>query len=133
MNIHEELFAKNFIVPEKRERYLSMLVSKKGRKKLISGFYHLSDLEEKYATEVPPNEQRAENIYEKLKAKGSPDICYVISTNDEFDGKELTLIDVLEEIVGSCEDGTFISCIAGKLEYYEGESMGARFIFEKIG
>lgn len=35
MNIHEEQFAKNFIVPEKRERYLSMLDSKKGRKKLI--------------------------------------------------------------------------------------------------
>ncbi len=131
MNIHEEQFARNFIIPEKRERYLSMLDSRKGRKKLIDGFYHLRDLEEKYATEVPPNEQWAENIYEMLKAKGSPNICYIISTDKEFDGKELPLTDVLGEIVGACNDGTFISRIAGKLGYYEGESIGARFIFEK--
>lgn len=131
LNFHEEQFAKNFIVPEKRERYLSMLDSKKGRKKLIEGFYHIRDLEEKYATEVPSNEQRAENIYKMLKAKGSPDICYMISTNRKFDGEELPLIEVLEEIVGTCDDGTFISCIAGKLGYYEGETMGARYIFEK--
>ncbi len=66
-----------------------------------------------------------------LKAKGSPNICFIISTNIEFDRKELPLIDVLEKIVGTCDDGTFISCIAGKLGYYEGESMGARYIFEK--
>lgn len=131
MNIHEELFAKNFIIPEKRERYLSMLDSKKGRKKLIAGFYHLSNLEEKYAIEVSPNKQWAEDIYKMLREKGSPNICYVISTDKEIDGKELKLDDVLEEIVGNCANGTFISCIAGKLGYYEGESMGARYIFEK--
>lgn len=131
MNIHEEQFAKHFIVPEKRERYLSMLNSKKGRKKLLDGFYHLRDLEEKYSKEVPPNHQWAEDIYKMLKEKGSPDVCYVISTNKELDGRELSLVDVLDEIVGTCHDGTFISCIAGKLGYYEGESMGARYIFEK--
>ena len=41
MNIHEEQFARNFIVTEKRERYLSMFDSKQGQKKLINGFYHL--------------------------------------------------------------------------------------------
>lgn len=131
MNINEELFIKNFIVKEKRERYLSMFDSKKGRKKLIADFYHLNDLEEKYAKEVPPNEQTAERIYEILKAKGSPEKCYIISTNNDFDGKELSLIEVLEEIVGDCNHGTFISCIAGKLGYYEGESAGVRFILEK--
>lgn len=131
MNIHEELFARNFIVAEKRERYLFMLESKKGRKKLIAGFYHLSDLEEKYATEVPPSQQWAKNIYGMLKVKGSPDVCYMISTNEKLDGKESPLIDVLEEIAGDCNDGTFVSCIAGKLGYYEGESVGARYIFEK--
>ncbi len=131
MNIHEEKFIHSFIVSQKRERYLSMFNSKKGRKKLIDGFYHLNDLDEQFATEVPPNEQWADNIYRMLKAKGSPDICFIISTNTEFDRKELPLIDVLEEIVGTCDDGTFISCIAGKLGYYEGESMGARYIFEK--
>ena len=131
MNNHEEQFARNFIISDKSERYLSMLKSKKGRKKLLNGFYHLRDLEEKYATEVKPNEQWAENIQALLKAKGSPDICYIVSTNRNIDGKELPLIDVLQEIVGTCNDGTFISCIAGKLGYYEGESIGAKYILEK--
>lgn len=131
MNTHEEKFIRSFIVPRKRERYLSMFDSKKGREKLIYGFYHLNDLDEQFATEVPPNEQWADNIYRMLKAKGSPETCFVISTNSEFDRKELPLIDVLKEIVGACNDGTFISCIAGKLGYYEGESMRARYILEK--
>ncbi len=131
MNIHEELFARNFIVREKRERYLSIFDSKKGRKKLIKGFYHLNDLDEEHATEISPNKHFAEDIYKMLKAKGSPDICYIISTNQELDKNELNLLEVLEEIVGDCNDGTFISCIAGKLGYYEGESPGSRYIFEK--
>ena len=131
MNLHEEQFIRNFIVPQKRERYLSMFESKKGRAKLIQDFYHLGDLEESLATELSPNEQSAEKIYEILKAKGSPDVCHVISTNDEIDGKEMPLIDVLKEIVGDGNDGTFISCIAGKLGYYEGEDIKTRYIFEK--
>ena len=130
MNIHEQLFIKSFIVSQKQERYLSMFGSKKGRRKLIKGFYHLNDLAEEHATEIPPNEHFAEDIYKILKVKGSPDVCYVISTNQELDKKELNLLEVLEKIVGD-SNGTFISCIAGKLGYYKGESPGPRYIFEK--
>jgi len=38
MNIHEEQFARNFIVTEKRERYLSMFDSKQGQKKVNKRF-----------------------------------------------------------------------------------------------
>ena len=37
MNIHEELFAKNFIVLGKSERYFSLLKTKKGRIKIRFG------------------------------------------------------------------------------------------------
>jgi hypothetical protein len=131
MNMHEELFVKNFIVPQKRDRYLSMLASRKQRKKILENFYHLNDLDERYMTLVPENEQWAINIYDLLKAKKSPDICYCISTDDEIDGKEIDLLKVLESKVGECYDGTIISCIAGELAYYEGESAGVRYILEK--
>ena len=49
MNIHEERFIRSFIVPRKQERYLSMFGTKRGRSKLIRGFYHLADLDIKYA------------------------------------------------------------------------------------
>ena len=131
MNTHEELFVKNFIVPQKRERYISMLSSRKMRKKILENFYHFNDLDERYLTVLAGSDQRASNIYNLLKSKKSPDVCYCISTVDEIDGKEIDLLDVLENKVGECYDGTVISCLAGKLAYYEGESAGARYILEK--
>ena len=131
MNLHEEQFIKNFIVASKRERYLSMFESSKGRSKLIQGFYHLHDLDEDLVTKVPSGEQSTESIFQILKNKAAPDICYVISTNDKLDGKESQLSDVLEQIVGTCDDGTFVSCIPGKLGYYEGEDVDTRLILEK--
>ena len=131
MNIHEELFVKNFIVPQKRERYLSMLSSQKMREKILENFYHLNDLDERFMIRVPNDKQQTQNIYGLLKEKKSHDICYFISTDSEIDGKELDLLEVLENKVDECYDGTIVSCIAGKLAYYEGESPGERYILEK--
>ena len=131
MNPHEEFFALNFITLAKRERYRSMLSSEKSRKKLISGFYHLKDLEERSTVEVPPNLQTVDKIAALLKEKGAPETCYVISTNPQIDQKQLPLADVLQEIVGNADEGTILSCIPGKLAYYEGEAAGARYILEK--
>src|SRR5690349_848983 len=100
MSIHEEEFVKNFIVPQKRERCLSMLASQKTRKKILKNFYHLNDLDDRYMTAVPADKQRAQDVYALLKAKKSPDRCYVISTDREIDGKELNLLEVLESKVG---------------------------------
>jgi hypothetical protein len=43
MNPHEEQFARAFIVREKRERYLTLLESERGRAKLLNGFNHCRD------------------------------------------------------------------------------------------
>lgn len=62
-----------------------------------------------------------------MREKGGGENCYVISTNWELDGKELSLREALEGIVGS-GFGSYVSCIAGKLGYYEGEKAGERYI-----
>ena len=62
MNAHEEQFALAFIMPEKRDRYLSMLDSKRGRKKLRDGLYHCRDLDSRFAHLVPTGEQSANSI-----------------------------------------------------------------------
>ena len=108
-----------------------MLSSTKGRRKFLNGFYHFRDFEEAYASEISSKDQSVDGIYAILRTKGSPDTCHVVSTNSGLDGQELPLIDVLSEIVGAGNDGTFVSCIAGKLGYYEGESVGDRYILEK--
>lgn len=129
MNSHEQLFVKSFILPAKRERYISFLTNKKRREKLLDNLDHLHDLDEKNIINIPVSKQNATDICWILQEKGAGENCHVISTKSELDGKELPLIRSLEEIVGS-GFGTYISCIAGRLGYYESEEAKERFILE---
>ena len=130
MNSHEEQFARSFIVPKKRDRYLTLLESKKGRAALLEGFNHCPDLDPRYATLIPSNQQSATSIESLLRQKGAPDTCYVISDNRGIDGREMSLSDALAESVG-WNIGTFISCVPGKLGYFELEDLGERYILER--
>ena len=130
MNPHEEQFARSFIVPKKRDRYLTLLNSKRGRAKLLDGLNHCDDLDPRYATLIPPNQQFAPSIESRLRQRGAPETCYVISDNREIDGHEMSLSDALLETVGHGA-GTFISCIPGKLGYFELEDMNERYILER--
>jgi hypothetical protein len=49
---------------------------------------------------------------------GAPDTCAVIG--GENDGKDMELLTALKQIVGY-GTGTVLSCIPGKLAYFEGE------------
>ena len=127
MNIHEELFVKNFIIPQKRERYLEMLCKEKTRSKILNEFRVNWDLDKTFMVLMPPNQQLPENIYKLLKEKGAPQSCYVISDNFEIDKKEMSLNIALENLFG----GTFISCMAGKLGYFESDEAGEKYILER--
>ena len=129
MNLHEELFVKSFIIAAKRERYLSLLSSVKGRKKLLNDLDHLRDLDENKIIHISPAQQNPFDICGFLQAKGAGKNCYVISTNSALDTRELALSEALEEIVGY-GFGSYVSTIAGKLGYYEGEEPGDRYILE---
>jgi hypothetical protein len=49
---------------------------------------------------------------------GAPDTCKVIG--GERDGEDLNSLSALKEIVGY-GTGTVLSCVPGKLAYFEGE------------
>ncbi len=59
-------------------------------------------------------------LQEKLREKGAPLTCYVLSKNSKIDGLRLPLCEALIETVGY-GFGTFLSCIPGRLAYYEGQ------------
>ena len=128
MNLHEEQFVRVFVVPGKQERYLSMLRSPRSRARLLAKFPHCKDLNMKYATLVPAGQQSANAIAKVLANKGAPDLCHVISADPDIDNREMSLDNALEETVGM-NMGTFISCIPGKLGYFEFEDIGQRYIF----
>ena len=130
MNVHEVGFAREFIIPAKRDRYLSLIGSVKGRKKILAGLHHIRDLDGRYAKLIPSNQQSAESIYQMLKKKGAPELCYVMSEDRHLDQTEMALREAVFEVEGS-NFGTLISCLAGKLAYLETEDMSARYILEK--
>jgi hypothetical protein len=115
MNVHEEQFARSFIVPEKRERYL----------------YHYHDMDYRFARLIPAGDQYAEAIEHVLKSKGAPDTCHLFSAESEFDSREMGLSEAWYNVVGS-NSGTFVSCVPGKLGYFEFEDMSERYILEKV-
>jgi hypothetical protein len=130
--MYEEKLIKSFLLPERQSRYLVLLSSSnpKHRKKLRSYLAHCQDIDMRSAARIPAKEHTVDDIYVQLKEKGAPAACYVLSENTQIDNLELPLKKALEETIGM-RMGTFLSCIPGKLAYYEGEEPGERYICER--
>jgi hypothetical protein len=130
LNPHEEKFASTFIKADKRARYLNLLASERGRKKILASFHHCRDLDSRFAKLIPPNQQSAQSIEALLKSNGAPNSCYVMADNPRIDGREMSLNDALLEIVGM-DAGALVSCIPGKLAYFEMEGFNERYLLVK--
>ena len=125
----EEQLIKAFVAPARQERYLSLLASAKGREKFLARLAHhmAKELNPDCAQSINGSAKEIETL---LKAKGAPDTCYVVSENSKIDGKEMKLLEALEEVVGYGM-GTFVSCVPGTISYFEGEDKGQRYILER--
>ncbi len=72
----------------------------------------------------------APEIARLLADLGAPETCWAVSDWPALDRRELSLMDALKEVVGSGM-GTLLSCVPGRLAYYEGEEMGERWILQR--
>lgn len=131
--IHEEEFVRYFINPDKKERYLSMLKTKFGRKKLLHRLDHITahELDLRYVQRISVEAHTVSSLHDLLTSKGAPDICSCLSVNPSLDGLRVPLSDALSSTVGM-SIGTIISCLSGRLGYFEGEDKGAWFLCEKL-
>lgn len=127
---HEKSFVEAFIILSKRERVLEALSCPKKRTKFLKQLPHFNDFEIKNVSSISPAEQNAKSIHNILVQKGAPKVCYIISLHNELDQQLKDLQQSLDTVVGNLA-GTIISCIPGKLAYYEGEHRGERYLLEK--
>lgn len=97
-----------------------MLASSKNRRKFTSKFdHHGRDyFIPEYIRSIGPRHQHPPNIADILRAMGAPETCHVIG--GEHDGEDMELLTALKAIVGY-GTGTVLSCVPGKLAYFEGE------------
>jgi hypothetical protein len=122
----------SFILKDRQARYLALIDSEKGRAKLLKEkFPHTTegDLDSRFAHAIPSNRQTIEEIESLLRSKRAPKDCYAFSDLDSIDAKVLPLGEALEEIVGT--GSGFLSCLHGKLAYFEGEAPTTKYICER--
>lgn len=117
-----------FVLPERRARLTELLQTHRGRKKVLASLYHFRALDPRFAVSIPTADHTPSAIRELLIARGAPTSCHVISTNGELDGRDVDLGVALAAIVGA-GDGSLLSCIPGRLGYFEDET--SRFILAR--
>jgi hypothetical protein len=127
---HEINLIKSFVIKERQQRYTGLLSTEKGRSKFRSYIAHFKDLNSQYCTRLPASVSQSVDLYNLLKSKGAPDTCYIISSNSSLDRKELLLKEATETLFHSGFD-YFLSCIPGKLAYFEGEELGSFYLLQK--
>ena len=125
---HEEALIIAFFIPTKHTRYLEMIATPKKREKFLRELSHFKSLDSRHRYSLPKGIHSAEQIAGLLFQKGAPPTCWVTSEDDHMDGKQMLLPEALREIVGR-QIGTFLSCIAGKLAYFEDED--DRWVLER--
>jgi hypothetical protein len=125
---HERELVKAFLLPQRQERYLELLSKPRRRKDLTREFAHFKHLDPRWAVEITPRFQPKKDILRILREKGALETCYCLSEAEELDGKSMTLADGLDAIVGR-QIGTFLSCLPGRLAYFEDEEQ--RCILER--
>jgi len=126
----EDQFVMAFIRPEKQERYRELLANPKRRRAFLGKLAHSYDFVPECCIEIPSSEQTPEGVERLLRKLGAGSTCLAVSENAQLDGKEHDLRKALEAIVGFGQ-GTCLSCVPGKLGYYEGEDMEERMILQK--
>jgi len=127
---HQDMLITRFILRDKKERLKTLLKSKRGRIKLRNRLAHNIDFDPRFITIIPNNQQTTKLILELLRHESAPSECYIISEDVTIDGKILNLTDALDRVIGSGM-GSIISCIPGKLAYFEGEDINHRFLVKR--
>jgi hypothetical protein len=131
MNLEvEQALVRAFILPERRSRWLELLASRKGRGRLMKALAHEVPLDPRFAHLLPSGQQSSMKIETILLSKGAPSTCYVMSEWSELDGREMPLREALNDVVGHGM-GTFLSCLPGRLGYFEFEDPRQRYILER--
>jgi len=120
-----------FVAPAKRERYVEGLSNPKRRSRFLDRLnHHIDDIDPQCRVSIPSASQSAAGIEQLLRARGAPSECYVMSSWARLDGREMPLGEALREVVGR-QMGTLISCVPGRLGYYESEEIKARYLLER--
>jgi hypothetical protein len=126
----EIALVKAFVMPSKQARYAGFVGSPKSRRKFVRELYHFHDFDPAVVVELP-SAMQSSGLLEELRRRGAGSTCYM-SAHARVDGKTELLADAVNRVFAFL-DGTIISCVPGRLAYFEGEAPKNRFILHREG
>ena len=116
-----------FLEPMQAKRFLTLAAgSDKQRLKLRDVIWRLKPINAEIQKGIKAS---PENIFKTLMSLGAPPKCIVFRSNDYDIEGEFLLKEALVEIVHH-EPSTIISCIPGKLAFWETGDIGKRCILK---
>ena len=130
MNDHELGFTTFLAEPTQRRVRTLLELGPKRRKDVRALLDHAVQLDSRYAQHLHGSDASARSVEAALRKYGAPKTCYVISADEALDGQEMPLSDALDTVAAS-DFGAFISCIPGKLGYFEYEDMKSAYVLKK--
>jgi hypothetical protein len=125
---HAVELVRAFVVHDRRDRYLKLLSTTRGRDKFRGALAHFRDLDPRFVTRVAGG-GTASAVVAQLRAKGAGPTCYVLSESAALDDRELPLEQAMNQVY-ALGLGTFLSCVVGRLAYFESEEANERYILE---
>ena len=120
-----------FVLPRRRERFVGFLRAPRRRRDFLSELYHFSDFDPACIVPLAGACDSAPGLVAELLRRGAPRTCYVVSVDARLDGITADLAGVIDRVFAKV-DGTLVSCVPGRLAYYEGEAPDNRFILERV-
>ena len=130
MNVHEIGFL-DFLAEPGRRRMRTLIALGAGRRRdLRSRLQAALILDPRYRRPVPGSQASPWHLDALLRAQGAPPLCYVMAADPALDGRELPLRVALDAIVGQ-GDAAFVSCLPGRLGFFEYAAMKAAYLLSR--
>ena len=126
---HLQAFIESFVAKRYRDNWLHKIAKAKPKDNLVRGMDALyRELDERYCEQLPKGNQQHEiSFVLKAIAEYKLTTCYVLSSYEPFNQRTMPIGDALSEIVGNSST-TIISFLPGKVAYFEGHSIGDRYL-----
>lgn len=128
----EEAFVRSFVLPGERRRLLSLLShGTKRRREFLDRLNHWVSVDPRYAHLLKGKQSLAPGVEQLLRTKGSPEEVYVVSDGDpEIDGQRMPLGEAIRRVIDTTFGG-LISCIPGRLVYFQREAGEKSYLLER--
>lgn len=125
-----ELGFLNFVDKSQYRRLLSLVeLGPKRRKKFRSTLDHALRLDPSRSERLTGSNAGPSAILQRLRKEGAPSSAHIMSADARLDQREAELEEAIR-LVKDSGSGGVISCLPGRLAYYQPEDVGAAYLLK---